>query len=45
MEHPVATVPSKNAIAVTNTASPVELAADKRLSMTLTDGLPEFMAK
>ena len=42
MEHPVAMVPSKNAITVTNTASPVELAADKTLSMTLTGGLPKF---
>jgi hypothetical protein len=36
MEHPVATVPSKNAITVMDAASPV---TDKRLSMTLTGGL------
>jgi hypothetical protein len=45
MEHPVATVPSKNAVTVTNTASPVELAADKTLSMTLTGGLPKFVCR
>jgi hypothetical protein len=36
MEHPAATVPSKNATTVTDMASPV---ADKRLSMILTGGL------